>query len=168
MIVCIEGPDRSGKTTLLKPIAEALNAQAITRLETSKEAAKCWPYIEPVYLHLLEQLMNKDQWYVTDRSMTVSAQVYGAVFNRPVLINPVPWLEREIIVYVETPIDVLKQRWYDEGCNNVFPIELYDKVIVEYKRVLKDYTVVTVDGTQDVESSVKQATNEIRLLTQLG
>ncbi len=155
MIVCIEGPDRSGKTTLLKPLTAALGAISITRLETSKESAKHWPWIEPVYLHLLEQMYFPSLTYVTDRSMTVSAQVYAAVFNRPVLFDPAPWRSREVIVYVETPLSVLQQRWQEEGGNEVFPVGMYQRTIDEYERVLKDYRVVRVDGTKSVDHNVR-------------
>lgn len=161
MIICIEGPDRSGKTTLLLPLAAALNATPITRLETSAAAAKAWPYIEPVYLHLLEQLMQPGVTYVTDRSMTVSAQVYAAVFRRPLLFDPTPWWTRELIVYVDTPLDVLRSRHKAED-SSVFPVELYERTIAEYKRVLKDYRTLRVDGTQSVEHNVSTVVSALR------
>ena len=155
MIIACEGADRSGKTTLLRPLATALQAKLITRLETSKETAKCWSYIEPVYLHLLECLYDPSITYVSDRSMTVSAQVYSAVFNRPCLIDPTPWYDRETIVYVDTPIGVLCERCRAEN-NDVFPEALYERTIAEYERVLRRYTVIRVDGTASIEANVNE------------
>ena len=155
MLIGIEGADRSGKTSLLQPLASALGAIPITRLETSKDTAKCWPWIEPVYLHLLEQLYWPSLTYVTDRSMTVSAQVYAAVFNRPVLFDPAPWRDREVVVYVETPLSVLNQRWHEEGGNEVFPLGMYQRVLEEYERVLKDYRVVRVSGVKPMTETIR-------------
>ncbi len=90
-----------------------------------------------------------------DEAITVSAQVYAATFNRPILFDPKPWHSREVIVYVETPLSVLNERWREEGGNEVFPMEMYARVIAEYERVLKDYRVVRVDGTKPVEHNVR-------------
>ncbi len=163
MLIGIEGPDRAGKTSLLLPLAHALNAKPITRLPTCKASVKAWPYVEPIYLHLLEQMMNPYTDYVTDRSMTVSAQVYSAVFDRPLLFDPTPWFEREVIVYVKTPIDVLRSRWADEAnAGDVFPVEMYERVIEEYARVLANYKTIVIDGTASTEHNVKVLCRKLR------
>lgn len=159
MIICIEGPDRSGKSSLLFPLAQRLGIQPITRLETCKTTAKCWPYIEPIYLHLLEQLIG-DRSVVCDRSMTVSAQVYSRVFDRLCLIDPTPWYERETILYLDTPIDVLQSRARVEG-NDVFPLELYERTIDEYQRVLQNYTVIRLDGMMPIPALVNEAERKL-------
>lgn len=163
MLIGIEGPDRAGKTTLLGPVAAALGAKRLTRLPTSKEAFAAWHLVEPIYLHLLEQLLEPGRFYVTDRSMTVSGLVYAAAFERPVLFDPKPWVERELVVYVDTPLEVMRERWRAEEGERVFPEAMYERVIAEYRRTLREhgYASVRVDGTASVEANARAVADAV-------
>ena len=162
MLIGVEGPDRAGKTTLLKPLAAALGAKLVTRPPTPKELFESWHLVEPVYLHLLRQLHEPDRLYVTDRSMTCSGLVYSKVFGRPVGFDASEWIEHEFLVYVDTPIDVLKLRWTEEKGERVFPLEMYEAVVARYERVLKLYRHVRVDGTASVAANVNHAVAALR------
>lgn len=169
MLIGIEGPDRAGKTTLLEPVARALGATLLTRLPTDRGAFAAWDRVEPVYLHLLGQLYDPSRLYVTDRSMTVSGLVYSRVFERPCRFDPAPWVPCELVVYVETPLEVMRARWAreveaDPAGGGVFPERMYGRVIEEYGRVLAEhgYATVVVSGTAPVGESVERVVQAVR------
>lgn len=159
MLIGVEGADRAGKTSLLEPLAQEMRSRflddvvMVTRLPTPKGAFDAWSWVEPVYLHLLQQLYDPSTLYVTDRSMTLSGLVYSTVFERPCRFDPTPWYGREFIVYVEAPLDVLERRWREEG-EGVFPVKMYRAVLDEYERRLPSYRHVRVDGTLPAKHNV--------------
>lgn len=167
MIISLEGPDRSGKSTLLEPLANALRTPHIIRKWVTAEVQPHLPLAETIYLQLFAEMYSPRLTYVCDRSPTVSAQVYSRVFERQCRIDPKPWYAREVIVYVNTPIEELQRRHALTG-DDCFPAALYQRVIDTYSRVLVDYTTICVDGRWPVEQSIHSIITSLEGLRKVG
>lgn len=165
MIIAIEGPDKSGKTTLLEPLAKALQATIVRRFSTPPELMAAMPHVEVLYLQLFGELYDPSKIYVCDRSPTLSAQVYSKVFDRPSYIDVAPWLGRQVIVYVKTHVNALMERHAKDG-DDVFPVRLYERTVAEYEQRLKEYpAVIQVDGLWPPERNVTIIIQKLTALT---
>ncbi len=164
MMICIEGADRSGKSTLFAALSRALpdfKRMQRTRGISFDIPKECIPHIEVAYLDLFSQLYDERVDYLFDRSPTLSAEVYSRVANRRLIIDPAPWRAQQRIVYLVTPQRVMTERWR-KSPKTLRP-EDYSTVLAEYERVLPLYpNVIKLDGTRDVDELVMEVRRAYR------
>lgn len=144
--VCVEGADRSGKTTLFEALSRsALNPVAcVGRYRTPRELLPVMHHFEAAWLGLCDQLAARGR-VLFDRSPTLTPEVYSRVLRRPLLIDPRPYLERQLIVYVETPQEEMVRRFHQNP--KALSPEDYGEVLAAYEDRLQRYPhVLRVSG----------------------
>lgn len=109
MILAIEGPDKSGKTTLWNALKGRLpgNPWFVGQLPP---ADGFWPEAELRQEALWSYLHDPAKLYVCDRFFAVSSPVYDRLFKRRTLIAPELWRPRVLVAYVDVPLAELWRR----------------------------------------------------------
>lgn len=148
MIVSIEGPDKAGKSTLIGELKRRL--PPFVRYFQVQLYPALMPHMSLVAklsLDHWESMYDPQKIYICDRSVFVSGPVYDAIYGRePLDISK--WLPRVFVVYVKTPIDVLRARYAALG-DKLFDSTNYETILIEYEKQLANYRHICVDGTKD-------------------
>lgn len=158
MMILFEGPDKSGKTTLLRNIAEVRPNSGIWKNTIFKPNSSVYSQgkIAGLYLGFYEAMkIGGDGRYplFVDRSH-ITELVYAPI-KRNYEPDIVFWREYEptmdaVVVYVDTPADIMLKRLMAEGDDYVNPDELvrikfaYD----DYFRRFCRLTVIRIDGSK--------------------
>lgn len=149
MIIAIEGPDRSGKSTLAQLLAHRLKetpVKCILSWGLPKELVPVLSHFEQKQEQLWWELYNPRQLYVCDRHVAVSAPIYDRLFERQCLVDWKRWTMQIHVLYVEVPIAELERRHRATNEQN-FPIEHYKQVRELYAEHLLHFRVTYLDGT---------------------
>ncbi len=146
MLVTIEGPDLSGKTTLFKRLqAEGFPAVYVGSSPSTPELLAVMHHIEAKAAFLWDCLYDPSKLYVSDRSVFVTGRVYGAVRGRPYLVDWRKWLPEVFVLYLDVPIDELERRYAVRGDDTVLVEELalqklgYESVLPDYRHLRVPY-----------------------------
>lgn len=157
-IVALEGPDRCGKTTMLKNLTEHIHAArmcpGLPYMENLLDRASM---VEARQEGLWRQLYVATQRYVLDRSFTLTPEVYSKLKSRPLLLDPVPWRAEQLIIYIEVPLDELLAR--HRAAPDKFNVDEYEALLAAYESVLPSYDVLRINPYWS-HASVARAINE--------
>lgn len=159
MIVAIEGPDCSGKTTLFKRLFSSGAGRRtcwVPRSETNAETLSCVKSIDRAIEHLWRCLYDRNQQYICDRHFTVSAPVYDELYGRPAADYSV-WYPIVRVVYLDQPLSFLESRHMLRGDEH-FDITHYRRVMALYEKHVRNFKFMRTDGT-DVASVAEQIQN---------
>lgn len=138
MKLIIIGPDGSGKTTLAKRLAYTISAKYVKC--TYREKDKISRAIE--LLHSPENILF-DRFYYPDH--LIFSQVQNEMFNPGEIFR---WMKFEeyaldtdtVIILLDAPIELLKERLYQRGDEYITPEQL-EQISKNYK-VFKRYTKI--------------------------
>lgn len=151
MILAIEGPDKSGKTTLWRALKAALpSATFVGRLPLPPALFPVMASVELRDSVLWEALYDGSKLYVCDRHLAVSGRVYDAFYGRETLFDWRPWVGRTLVAFLRVDEAVLRERCRTEGDEYCLPDD-YPRLCRLYDEVLADFDVLEVSGTVDEE-----------------
>lgn len=159
MLISLEGPDLSGKTTLFHALQVRLpDAVFVPTLPVTKELFSVMDDFETAVEFLWRRLYSRNTTYVVDRHMTVSSQVYAKFCNRPCRVSAAAlkfWQHETLLFYLDCPVTVLERRFKARG-DKLFSSFDYDKLRAIYSEVVRKYNYVRLDATRSVDELVTQ------------
>ena len=153
MILTLEGPDCSGKTTVFNALREK-HPDLGVYVPSVPVPAALKPFMAQLELRqdLLWQFLHiPDRLYICDRHVSVSAPVYAAVHGRTFLCDTLHWLPYVHIVYFDLPGHELRRRMLVRGDDSVDSSMLaviqrqYEYVLGEYEGLLRLWADRPVD-----------------------
>jgi len=152
MIISIEGPDCSGKSTLFDALKKVLPAHYV-RTTTTPALLAVMSDMETAHLQLWEALYDPSQLYVCDRSLFVSGLVYGKLYGRK-LPDIDGWRSRVHVVYLECLLSELEHRYRSRG-DEMFSEHDFRRVLDLYREVLPLFSYIRVDATAPIAEQTK-------------
>lgn len=163
MIVAIEGPDLSGKTTLFKALQPLLKAAYIDVPRFTKKIMRSFAtQHDDLYMALFTQMYDPSKLYIVDRFPPITSQVYDRLHGREV--RPL-YNESLMIVYVDISLDILLTRLSMRGD------ELVTESLLRRYKMMYDYLMtrlpcyrVTTQTPQEVADAI-QAEHDRRVST---
>lgn len=157
MIIAIEGPDRSGKSTLFEQLRRSLQwARFVPSLPMSPALFKHIAEVEARQACLWEALYDSRQCYICDRSLFVTGLVYDRIYGRPSMDIEL-WRPQIRVLYVEVPVEELQRRHAATG-DPLFEADRYAEVIGVYNEIIQGFVHARIDGThcEFVQRAIKQ------------
>lgn len=119
MIVALEGPDCSGKTTLWNALkACVVDARFIPKLSISKELLPHMKLVQQREAEMWESLYQRNTLYICDRHFAVSAPVYDQLYGRE-RVDYSKWYHEVRVVFLATPLDELERRFAQRGDESI-------------------------------------------------
>lgn len=140
MILVIEGPDCSGKTSLFEALKPLMPT---ARFIPGGGHCVMTRDIELRQMQIFAAMYDPFQTYVCDRFNFVSAPVYAKLYGRE-LLDTSNWRDQVLVVYLDVPIHVLCAR--NEARGESFDQARYEDVIRLYHEVLRGFDHVVLDG----------------------
>lgn len=149
MIVAIEGPDCSGKTTLFDGLRKlCVPATYVARNKTSSKTLGCLGPVNDALNHLWWQLYEPGKLYICDRHFVVSNPVYDQLYRR----EPGPlwrqWWPLVLVVHLDPPLEVLEQHYSIRGDLH-FDAVHYPAVKRLYFDHVQNFKHIRVEGEAD-------------------
>jgi thymidylate kinase len=136
VILALEGPDRSGKSSVFEELRQLLpNAVFCASLPVSEELLPVMPQVEARQAKVWEQLYDPKKLYICDRFFAVTGQVYNKLFKRPCLMDYKRWYSELRVAYIVVPMDELERR-FKESPDGLVNINMMWKVKEHYMEVL--------------------------------
>jgi thymidylate kinase len=153
MILAIEGPDCSGKTTLFNSLN--LNAIKIPSIPLVPGEMQIYASVEKKLLSLWEAMYSPKKVFLCDRSMFVTSTVYSLLRGREVL-DFSKWYKEVAIVYLDVPEEILISRHDTRGEKDILKHE-YRVLRKLYEDILTRpwLDILRLDGTK---SDLKETT----------
>lgn len=169
MIIAIEGPDGSGKSTVVTHLSRLLPSVKI--LQFRHTPAAYLEYIEdlePVVFSLFEQMYDPASVYICDRFFSVTSRVYAEGRGGECPIDDFDaWVMPELhIILLKTPLEMLITRFKPDNR----PIDAgkhLERLQSFYHRVCDDLPVASytqVNTEQGIGNTVGQVTQICRAL----
>lgn len=155
MILAIEGPDCSGKTTLFKALKWMPSYVFVPSLPFDSELKPVMHIVEKRQAAVWKYLYNKRVSYICDRHFSVSSVVYDILYNRPVF-DASEWEPEVRVIYLSVPLEELQKRYSIRGDKH-FKADRYEKCLEIYKDVLKGFRHTVIDGTKLLGTIVYEA-----------
>lgn len=164
MIIAIEGPDGSGKSTVVTHLDRLFRgAQVIQFRSTPREYIDCIQVLEPFVFSLFEQMYDPAKVYICDRFFSVSSRVYARMRNEVSEFERLAldaWALPELhVIYLDQRVEVMlsrlaqRDRPYDGGA--------YARQLREcYKAILKEINPASqhvIDTESGISKTVHQA-----------
>jgi len=163
LLICLEGPDKCGKTSMFNALRGKVDAVFVPGLPIAKELFPVMYLAELRNVKLWELLYDPSRLYVCDRSPLVTHNAYSMVYGRRFVHSDL--LQRETrIAYFKVPEAELRRRYAAIGDEN-FDAENYSKLLAAYDHVLRDFNVTvfnapTVDEVAEwIQELVKDGCN---------
>lgn len=144
MIVAIEGPDCSGKTTLFNALVGKVAACFVPGLPLDPRLLPVMDAVEERQIALWGALYDPAQLYICDRSVFVSGVVYAKLYNRPVP-DVSAWISRVRVLYMCTLPQVLMERYKERG-DSLFDAANFDRIRKLYNDTISQFEQVSSDG----------------------
>lgn len=161
-MIIVEGPDGSGKSTLIKQLSDRYDLQVNERV-VSKDGAP----MTDLKLWVERNLAQGFQYKLFDRHRLISEFVYGPVFRKeqkPEFLD-LTWSSimlqtmyndvQPVIIYCLPPLEVVTANIIESGEKNTFVLEHIDAMYMAYvHRIALDWSnhggrVVVWDYTRD-------------------
>lgn len=152
MILALEGPDRSGKTSVFEQLKSRVDAVFIPSLSMP-------PGVPPGLLvsklaELWELLYDEEKLYICDRSLFVSGPVYAAVLGSEYPYEWARWKYRVRVVYFDASDTLLEMRCRATG--EPFDAGELRLVRQQYSEVLKHFQRIDLDGSRPTDELVEE------------
>lgn len=168
MIIALEGPDGSGKTTLWQSLRTAFGFAhpELVFANFPSMGKDLWPFAEHVEYrdrHLFESVYDEKRTYVTDRFFAVTGPVYGRVFNRHTP-DYRTWYPRLQVIYLAAHPEQLVER-LNKRQETPQIRDHFHRIIEAYRETLMlgDYEVHVVPSTT-IEQTQEKVERCIRRL----
>ena len=133
MLIAIEGPDCSGKTTLFNALRGLLDARFVERLPLAPELFPHMNAVEARQIALWEALYDDSRTYISDRSCFVTGPVYNSIHSRPDLNFAPHWYQRVVVAYMNTHETAIRKRLGKRG-DELFDIGKLKDTIYAYSQ----------------------------------
>jgi thymidylate kinase len=175
MILALEGPDGSGKTTMFRALRDfdeqcsgcsspACFNGKVTFVDFPSMGAKLWPFaqqIEDRDVKLFSSLYDSSKTYITDRFFATTGPVYARAFNRPIPDYEV-WWPRVHVIYLAAPFDILVDRIQ---LRQMKDLRQKEPVLDKLSLVVKEYQMALTAG--HYAASIIPSTYDIPVTEQL-
>lgn len=154
MIFAIEGPDKSGKTTVFEQLRKHRPqlGRYVPALPLDPALLPVMHLVEQRQAHVWEALYDPKTTYICDRHFAVSGKVYDVFFGRPMQTAISAWDRRICILYLNVSLGTLHSR----HANNPDEYISIDRVALlrdAYNSVLSHCReVISIDGNCTVEA----------------
>lgn len=170
MLIAIEGPDKSGKSTLFRELRETWAEPAsqqfpvfVPGLPMDKALLPHMHWIEQRQAALWDAVYDEKRVYICDRSVFVSAPVYDQVYNRPLFNLTDEWRQRVRVLYVDCPMRVLLARYAKEP-DTVFDSALYERTVAAYWHVIiSNFQFFTLNSECSLHAMTVEAIKRIHI-----
>lgn len=165
MIVSIEGPDKSGKTTVFEEVKRRLAGQAVfvPSIHTPKELFPVMPFVERRQSDLWELLYDPMKLYVCDRHVATSGAVYSVVMGRPLMVDLAVWKPRLYMAYIRVPLDELLRR-HEAEPDEYLKHDQLSKCVSAYEALARFVKGFRFDGTKTKDQLATEVCEYIRSL----
>lgn len=158
MLIALEGPDLSGKTTCFGRLRNNLDgAVFVPSIKSGRRADMS--EVERRQEFLWRCLYDERRLYVCDRHVSVSAQVYAIIKGRKLLFDPQWWFDKVHVVYFDVPYSELEKRYRRRG-DDFVAVDEIPMICTHYRKVLSSFKNVSVDACNSdsvVAKHVRQA-----------
>lgn len=162
MIIALEGPSRSGKSTIFRYLQSTFaGVHYIGRVPTPKQLLPYMEYVEVIQEGLFRELYQADKVYVTDRNFCVSSMVYAQLNSRPSLIDVKPWLSHLRVIYLDVSVGMLQLR-NNESTQPDLQVD-FVRLKQIYEDVLPTFHHVRVNGDARVSEIADQVSKAIKI-----
>lgn len=160
MIIALEGPNRSGKSTVFRYLQSTFaGVRYVGRVPTPVTLLKHMEYVEQMQEGLFRELYQANETYVTDRNFCVSSLVYSEYGSRPSLIDVNSWLSHLRVIYIDVPVSVLQQR-NNESTQPDLQVD-FVRLKRIYENVISLFHHVRVDGNRGIGEVANDCRREI-------
>lgn len=143
MLIVVEGPDASGKTTLLRKLKQEANEQFFILSRARPPAS-----LEEIYRTLIwVSLRNPKMLLMMDRHPFISESVYGPLLRKesiitrdfPKLSFQIPVLQKiDLIIYCRPPVStIVKNIYKNDQLEGV--VEGIGHIVSHYDGLMKQY-----------------------------
>lgn len=153
MIVAVEGPDCSGKTTLWEALQGKVEAIFVKRPPLTPEQMSRARELELEDLELWEREHDPSGLYIADRHTAVSALAYGALYGREPL-DTSSWVPRLRVVYLRPTAAQLRARLLERGDSIADP-ERAAELLAAYDAAVKGFQCLCFAGGWPIEALVE-------------
>lgn len=151
MILAIEGPDASGKSTMLEALRPKLPAAVFV---PSISLPKCLYPFAPEVAKMQAQLWNilydPTKLYICARWLTISCPVYDDLLNRTADYDFPNW--PTIVIYLRPTEEVLRRQALFRG--DTPERWTYEQIVTAYDRAVKKYPVLLNPTLDEVVDAV--------------
>jgi len=153
-IVSLEGPDKSGKTTLFQALQGRLHATFVPTLPMTSDILKIVDQVERCFERLWISLYDPSKTYIVDRHMSLTNVVYGRLYGRPVSThNESFWRRQSVILYLDCPLVTLKQRWTTSP-DPLFDMAKYERLVQIYREEVRKYRYIRLDASRPIKELI--------------
>jgi len=170
LIICIEGPDGAGKSTVVTHLSRVLppSIRIIQFKSTPYAYLESIDVLEPFFFSLFEQMYDPHDVYIFDRFFSISSRVYAEVNRVEFTLGELDaWVMSELhVILLRTPLPLLVKR-----ANLNLPVEQatarLEKLDAAYQRVCRDLPLVTctsVNTEEGIGQTVRAVTERCRSL----
>ena len=157
MILALEGPDGSGKTTMFRALRDfykqcpgcsspACFNGKLTFVDFPSMGAKLWPFAQQVEdrdVKLFTSLYDPAKTYVTDRFFATTGPVYARAFTRRVPDYD-EWWPKVHVIYLAAPFDILVDRIQLRRAKDAKKAR--EPVLDKLNLVIKEYQIALTAG----------------------
>lgn len=164
MIIAIEGPDCSGKTTLFNAVLGKLeNAVYVPSLGMNMTLRQHASMVSRRDLLWWEALYDQDKLYVCDRHPAVSGPVYDALRGSlPASVDA--WYSEVAVFHMKLPTRELEKRLKSRG-DDWFKTDQVVRVAALYSGFVKNFDkLVTLNAALPTDKVLAQFLSEARQL----
>lgn len=148
MIFALEGPDKSGKSTLFEACKHALES-SVRFVQGLATPAALLPYMAQIcagQARLWEQLYEPKRVYFCDRNLFLTSLVYDELHGRETTLNIARWIPEVRILYLEVPLEELQKR-HTESPDALLLASQLPKLVSLYEKHLRKFMCYRLDGT---------------------
>lgn len=153
MIYVLEGPDRSGKTTLFNGI---VCCRKLQMPKLSKQAFQHIVEIEAIELSMWNA-MYVGQELLLDRSLFISGRVYAKLYGRN-QVDASGWHNKITVLYLDAPLSLLLSRTRTDdkfdNANYQRLLELYEEELKSWPRLYRLDASLPTERLVEIASSI--------------
>lgn len=152
MIVCLEGPDKCGKSTLL----EVLRSYLLSATFVPAKSVRGLPmqHAERLIAEFWRDMYDSSKLYVVDRSFTLTPTVYSRLHKRPLFVDR-QLLRSEQLVFITLPP---AEEWVRRGRDNhsITSVAQYEECVRLYREEAPSYDYYMLPWDRSVETVARE------------
>lgn len=163
MIFALEGPDKTGKTTVFSQLMRQHNhlGQYVPALPLPRELMPVMAHVELRSQHLWEHLYVPSQTYITDRFYAISGPVYDKLFGRVCKLNVDRWRYDLVVFRFVVPGDILAER-HRRTPDEYIDVSRLEQLELLYDIALEGLKTELIDATWTTDKICEHIERKIR------